>query len=365
MKIVNKTLRELKPYENNPRNNDGSVLFVANSIREFGFKVPIVIDKNDVIVAGHTRFEAAKHIGLNEVPCIVADDLTEEQIKAFRLADNKVGEHSRWDFEKLEVELSEIIDLDMEDFGFEIELPDVPSAEEIEDEDYEDELPPRGQHNVFENQERAQFPCAGFYGIPQMRATHTVHQKMLRFMDWKEVDDLSDYVAHFYYDDYKFMSAWRDPDKYIDKLRQFKAVVAPDFSLYTDFPRALQILSCYRRQWVGAYWQSKGIDVIPDVVWGDKESFKYCFDGIPEGGTVAVSTIGIKTDPDWNDKMGDMFRAGYKEMMKRLAPETVLFYGDMFDGLDGNIIRIPSYYEQKRKILNARMEERKNGQREE
>lgn len=111
---------ELIPYENNPRFNEHAVDSVANSIKEFGFKVPIVITKDKVIVAGHTRLLAAKKLGLDEVPCIVADDLNDDQIKAFRLADNKVSELAEWDFSKLEMELAEI-DLDMSLFNFEIE----------------------------------------------------------------------------------------------------------------------------------------------------------------------------------------------------------------------------------------------------
>lgn len=118
IKIVNKKLEELTPYENNPRDNDGAVEYVANSIREFGFKVPIVIDKDGVIVAGHTRYKASKLLGLDEVPCIVADDLSEEQVKAFRLADNKVSEQAQWDLKLLDNELDDIIGLNMEDFGF-------------------------------------------------------------------------------------------------------------------------------------------------------------------------------------------------------------------------------------------------------
>ena len=91
MEIINKKLTELIPYKNNPRKNDEAVKYVANSIKEFGFKVPIVIDKDNVIVAGHTRYKASQQLGLKEVPCIVADDLTEDQVYAFRLADNKVG----------------------------------------------------------------------------------------------------------------------------------------------------------------------------------------------------------------------------------------------------------------------------------
>lgn len=118
MEIVYKKISELKPYENNPRNNDNAVEYVANSIKEFGFKVPIVIDKDNVIVTGHTRLKASELLGLKEVPCIVANDLTEEQIKAFRLADNKVGEIAEWDFDLLDEELKNILNIQMEDFNF-------------------------------------------------------------------------------------------------------------------------------------------------------------------------------------------------------------------------------------------------------
>ena len=120
MKIIKKKIAELIDYENNPRNNDGAVDAVAASIKEFGFKVPIIIDSDGVIIAGHTRRKAAERLGLDTVPCIVADDLTPEQIKAFRLADNKVGELAGWDFAKLEAELDELtaFDVDMSKFGF-------------------------------------------------------------------------------------------------------------------------------------------------------------------------------------------------------------------------------------------------------
>lgn len=139
MNITNIPLKNLKPYENNPRKNDDAVKYVAESIKEFGFKVPIVIDKNNVIVAGHTRYKAAKKLKMSEVPCIIADDLTDEQIKAFRLADNKVAEKAEWDFDLLNAELDDIIDLDMELFGFEDALQD--DAEEAVEDEFEVELP--------------------------------------------------------------------------------------------------------------------------------------------------------------------------------------------------------------------------------
>lgn len=116
--IVTKRISELKEYENNPRKNDDAVEAVANSIHSFGFKVPVIIDSNGVIVAGHTRVKACRKLGIEEVPCVIADDLTDEQIKAFRLADNKTSEIAQWDLDKLAEELKGI-SMDMDQFGFE------------------------------------------------------------------------------------------------------------------------------------------------------------------------------------------------------------------------------------------------------
>lgn len=117
MEIINKKIDDITPYENNPRNNDEAVDYVAKSIEKFGFKVPIILDKNNVIVTGHTRLKAAKKLGLKEVPTIMADDLTDEQIKAFRLADNKVSEYATWNDDLLNIELQDL-DIDMSEFGF-------------------------------------------------------------------------------------------------------------------------------------------------------------------------------------------------------------------------------------------------------
>lgn len=145
MEIVNKKIEELKPYENNPRFNDEAVEYVANSIKEFGFKVPIIIDKNNEIVAGHTRYKASLELGLKEVPCIVADDLNEEQIKAFRLADNKVSEKALWNFDLLNEELDNILNIDMSMFDFTESNIDWDNVEELTDETYEEP-----QHNMLE-----------------------------------------------------------------------------------------------------------------------------------------------------------------------------------------------------------------------
>lgn len=134
MQIEYKSITLLKPYEKNPRNNADAIDYVANSIKEFGFKVPIVIDINNVIVCGHTRYEAAKRIGLESVPCIMADDLSDEQIKAYRLADNKTSEFSRWDFDLLDGELEKLLDFDMSPFGFFDDEDEEEAEEEIKPE---------------------------------------------------------------------------------------------------------------------------------------------------------------------------------------------------------------------------------------
>ena len=130
MILKNVSLDEITPYSKNPRKNDSAVPKVAESIAQFGFKVPLVIDSNNIIVAGHTRYKAAKQLGLESVPVIVADDLTPAQIRAFRLADNKVAEFAEWDFSALNEELDTLPDFDLSRFGFmaadAIEWDDVP-----------------------------------------------------------------------------------------------------------------------------------------------------------------------------------------------------------------------------------------------
>lgn len=143
MQITELKLSEIIPYENNPRKNDEAVKYVTESIKQFGFKVPIVIDKNNVIVCGHTRYKAAQKLKLKTVPCILADDLTEDQIKAYRLADNKVGEKSEWDFDLLTTELEELnfSDIEMSDFGFDLDLEEDEKPKEAVEDDFNEEIP--------------------------------------------------------------------------------------------------------------------------------------------------------------------------------------------------------------------------------
>ena len=139
MEIKMMDIHSLKDYADNPRNNEGAIDYVKQSIKEFGFKVPIVVDKDNEIIAGHTRKKAALEIGIKEVPVIVADDLSDEQVRAFRLADNKVAEFSEWDMELLQSELNMLEEMDMDDFGFDLS-EDIDEVE-VEEDDFDEEPP--------------------------------------------------------------------------------------------------------------------------------------------------------------------------------------------------------------------------------
>lgn len=154
MQVVAKSIGDIKPYENNPRNNDDAVDAVANSIKEFGWQQPIVVDKNMVIIAGHTRYKAAKKLGLDQVPVVIADKLTKEQVKAYRLADNKSGELATWDDDLLEDELVGIDNIDMSDFGFD-ELSDDSDDADVNDLDLSDKITDKYELKVSCNDEKS------------------------------------------------------------------------------------------------------------------------------------------------------------------------------------------------------------------
>ena len=140
LQIIYKDIDDLQMYENNPRKNSDAVQYVMNSIQQFGFKNPIIIDKDNMIVCGHTRYKAARRLKMATVPCIMADDLSEDQIRAFRLADNKVAEMSTWDYERLEQEFSLLdpMEFDIADFGF---FPNYEPDEDDEEEEEEEVVP--------------------------------------------------------------------------------------------------------------------------------------------------------------------------------------------------------------------------------
>ena len=209
-----------------------------------------------------------------------------------------------------------------------------------------------------ENLDKAIFPGIGEYDIPRILPMEVEQPvEMIGFNFAAKYKHPERVGIHFFLKDYQFSRLWTSPDMYIDMLRRFRFVCTPDFSMYTDFPLALQINSHYRKHWLGAYWQSKGITVIPTICWSDERSFKWCFDGEPEKSTVAISSVGTQL----NERSKRLFLLGYQQMMSRLQPKMVLFHGRIpaeitakLEDANGEnspvIVPIAAYQERLRKI---------------
>lgn len=195
----------------------------------------------------------------------------------------------------------------------------------------------------FENLDKAIFPGVGKYGIPEIAPTTEYPAGEFIPMNYAmSCKNPEGKILHSFVDDYQFTRFWNTPDRYIPMLSRFAAVCAPDFSTYTDMPLAMQIYNHYRKHWLAAYWQAHGLTVYPTISWSDEQSYDWCFDGEPVGGVVAVSSVGTQNNKEANR----LFLKGYEEMMKRLAPLFVIFYGKVPLECDWNVIRVQPYYKQ-------------------
>lgn len=341
MNIITMKLKDLKPYKNNPRKNDAAVALVKRSIQEFGYLVPIVIDKNNEIVAGHTRYKALKQLKIQQVPCVVADELTEDQIKAFRIADNSVSEAAEWDVAKLAVEINDI-SLDLGVFGLDLGTftsnasSFTPDSDEDEDDEgyYGDER--ERTYNAY-NMYLVDYVdlTKDKWQMPIIHKSNFVPDDLIAFKYIKADNNENAEKAgiHCFIDDYQFERLWNRPDEYIETVRPYQCMLSPDFSLYTDMTMPTKIWNVYRSRLIGAYYQAQGIEIIPTVQWAEAETFEFCFKGIEKGGTVAVSTIGVKEDPECYA----LWVAGMQEMIKQVKPKTILVYGGELDFNYGKI----------------------------
>lgn len=197
----------------------------------------------------------------------------------------------------------------------------------------------------YENLTKARFIGAGPYDIPILTADSISVDSFIGFNYAKTCKNPTEKALHFFVDDYQFLRLWTNPDAYIPILQKFKAVCTPDFSLYTDFPPAIQIYNHYRKHWLGAYMQMHGIKVIPTIAWSDEQSLEWCFDGEPVGGSVIISSVGTQA----NNESKRLFKLGYDEMLKRLSPKKIYLYGLIPKGIeDSRIERIPAFQEKHR-----------------
>ena len=194
----------------------------------------------------------------------------------------------------------------------------------------------------YENLQKHIFDGVGKYDVPQLNPTHFDNKcEFIGFNYANTTKNRKSKGVHFFIDDYQFNRLWTNIDRYVEMLSQFCCVMTPDFSTYTDFPKAIQIYNHYRKHWVGAYLQEYGINVIPTISWSDSDSFEWCFDGEPTHSTVAVSSVGATN----SKAKKELFLDGYNAMMERLKPETILFYGKVPEECNGNIIEILTFCE--------------------
>ena len=185
---------------------------------------------------------------------------------------------------------------------------------------------------------RNDFETTGKYGIPIVRKQNIDPDtiELLSYTKTKQNDcENLHKTIHFFTYDWLFDSAYDNPEKVSEKLKQYYAVLTPDFSTYTDMSLALQIHSIFKSRWCGAFWQSLGMKVIPTIEWGDERSFDFCFDGIEQGSVVAVATYGRKNESG--------FLKGYSKMLEVIKPALIICYGEPFSGMNGNVKFISPY----------------------
>lgn len=318
MQIEYVDIDKLIPYAKNAKKHpQEQVEQIKQSISEFGFNDPLAIDEGNVLIEGHGRLLAAKELGYTELPCIRLTELTEQQKKAYILAHNKLTMNSGFDLDLLNQELTAIEDFDMADFGF-----DVPDLLEDDEDDgyYGDE-----RERTYEEYNLDDFDGAraeGFYQMPIIEAQNAEPDELISF-NYVLSTKKRRCGVHFYIDDYQFERIWNSPQQYMDKLREFDCVFTPDFSLYMGMPMPMKIWNVYRSRLIGQMMQDVGITVVPTLSWAEKETYTFCFDGIQQGGTVSVSTIGVKNDTESKK----IWTEGMNEAIKRIKPKGILVYG--------------------------------------
>lgn len=320
LKVDYLPLDKIKPYAGNAKKHPAEQIEqIKDSIQQFGFADPIAT-WNGEIVEGHGRYIAALELELDKVPVISLDELTDEQRRAYTLVHNKLTMNTGFDVDLLGLELDAITEIDMEQFGFDMELPDFDY-----DGYYGDE---RERTNNAYNLDLAHNTTMtdDFWQMPVIKNDNFVPERLIGFNYAKSSKDKACGI-HFFIDDYQFERTWNAPEKYFDVLLEYDCILSPDFSLYMDMPMPMKIWNVYRSRQIGAYYQNKGIKVIPTISWAEENTFQFAFKGIEKGSVVAVSTVGVKEQAT----ALEIWRAGMEAMIKEIEPSTILCYGGELD----------------------------------
>ncbi len=209
-----------------------------------------------------------------------------------------------------------------------------------------------------ENIKKKNFWAENKWNIPEINGVQEFDQTIefigFNYAKTFQREKKTEYGIHFFLDDYQFNRIWNNPDKYIELLKEFKCVLSPDFSMYTDYPKSMQLWKHYQKHWVGAYLEMNGIKVIPTIGWSDEESFKWCFDGEPRNSIVAVSSIGTQR----YEESRVLFLKGFRKMIQKLEPTKVLFWGNIPEELknEKNIIHMGYIMDEKFKLMRKTSE---------
>ena len=330
LKHTNVLIDDLKPAVYNPRvelkPGDEEYEKIKRSIEKFGYSDPIVVNRDLTVIGGHQRLKVMKDLGYTEIE-VSQVDLSKNEEKALNVALNKLT--GKWDDEKL-LDLFE--DLKGDEFDLDLTGFDDDEIDDLIDDavdDFDDDQKENARMNTARQYNLHlldPYSLDGFYQMPIISNDNYVPDHMIGFNYAKTSTDM-DATIHFFVDDYQFERLWNAPEQYNDVLKKFEAVLSPDFSLYMNMPLAMKVWSIYRSRFLGNYWQRQGIRVIPTISWAEPDSFQFCFDGIPEGSIVAVSTIGVKRE----DEAFKVWKDGMDEMIRRIKPSTIIVYGGKLD----------------------------------
>lgn len=209
---------------------------------------------------------------------------------------------------------------------------------------------------------RMVFPSSSTSGIPDIAASDFIPDTLAAWNMPRHREYAGQFggALHFFLDDYRFETAWSSPERLLPRVKAVGATLTPDFSLWRDMPRPAQVWNVYRNRWCGAYWQSEGVEVIPTACWGTSDTFDFCFDGIPSGSTVAISSMGIRSSV----LDIELFRDGVKELISRTQPQRVLAYGQLrfCDDIDLPDVReYPTFWDRRRRRVEHDGRQRKHG----
>lgn len=331
-RIENVAISDLVAYENNSKKHPEKQLrLLEKSIEEFGFISPVLIDADNNIIAGHGRTQAAQALGILTVPCVRVEGLTEEQRRAYIIADNRLTEIGGWDKELVAAELATLdaLNFDIDVTGFNItDIQDIQLKPVLP---YGAERKRTVEAYNLDKMNRVDID-EEYWQMPMIKNDNFIPKKLIGF-NYAKTSKEKDVGIHFFIDDYQFERIWNNIDKYIEILSEYECVLSPEFSLYWEMPLPMKIWNTYRNRFVGSYLQQYGITVIPTVCWADETTFDFCFCGIEKGSIVAVETNGVKEKEETLNR----WKAGMTELIKRIEPSTILIYGGKVDFDYGDI----------------------------